>query len=123
MGDVRLGHDRTTTPTVAPTTEHLMRATVKIRPQATAGSRTTRLITVSTVGALFVKDTVRFTAALGGCPDTTLVPGNLLSADRYIYDFETAELGTSEVFTLTNAGTGASDILGLTAAAPFSPGE
>jgi len=54
------------TPSLAPGADYLMRATVKVRPQATVGSNVTRLVTVSDPADPSVKDAVRFTATRPG---------------------------------------------------------
>lgn len=86
-----------TTPILDNGEEYVMRATVKIRPQATLCSFTSRLITVSSVSLPTEKDAVRFTAALDtpglNCPPVAVndtnsitenavsVSGNLLAND------------------------------------------
>ena len=61
-GKVNAGTFRTST--LVPGQSYEMRATVKVRTQATPGSSVTRLITVSDPSNPSVKDAVRFTAAL-----------------------------------------------------------
>jgi hypothetical protein len=94
--------------------QYEMRATVKIRSQATLCSFTSRLMTVASVGNSALKDAVRFTAALApGCPDLTVSPGQLNTVDSYIYDFAGQAAGATQTFTLKNEGTGTSEVLGF----------
>ena len=111
-----------TTPVLAPSGEYVMKATVKVRSLATEGSSTSRLITVSSVNVPSLRDAVRFTAGVG-TPTLTVSPGE---GDGGIYDFYFgANVGPrSQLFTITNAGTGPSDVLGfnLSGSSEFSIG-
>jgi len=101
-----------TTPSLSIGGEYVMRATVKIRSLATECSFTRRLITVSSVGNPSTKDAVRFTAGLApGCPDLTLSPGVNVPPGSHWYNF--AFVLESQTFTVTNNGTGPTDVLGF----------
>ncbi len=62
--------------------EYVMRATVKIRPLATACSHVTRLIIVTSIGDPARKDAVRFAASLDpNCPPTANDDANSITED------------------------------------------
>jgi hypothetical protein len=102
-----------TTPSLENGEKYVMRATVKIRSAAPEDSIVTRQITVSSVLYPSIKDTVRFTAALNGVPNLTVSPGETDDGIFYDFVFGIAPSGVSQVFTLSNGGTGPTDVLGF----------
>jgi len=103
-----------TTPSLGPSAEYVMHATVKVRSLATLCSFTSRRITVSSASNSNVRDAVRFTAALApGCPDISVSPGQLNDVDSYHYDFAGQAAGATQTFTIKNEGTGTSEVLGF----------
>jgi len=109
-----------TTPELAPHGTYVMKATVKVRPFATQGSSVSRYITVSSVDAPGINDSVRFVAAFGfpSDADLTLNPGELIDPGQYQYEFQTAEVNGQADFTVQNEGTGPSPVLLVSLSTP-----